>query len=161
MKLTREFARKQAARLQSNPMLAPQSEEGRTELVDCLMRHCQDDEHCVRTMTAFLENVRKIEGAMTAELVTWARETIDYGQPPPGCEHCRIGEDLAGVMQYHTHVTGMRANGTTFATRCSCARGHWYEARDAERKVESPAAKKPAKPLQRVDVRKLAAGDDR
>jgi len=167
-KLTREIARKQAARLQSNPMLAPQSDDGRREIVDLLLRNCQSGEHAEAVMTAFLERARKVEN-VTAEIATIARATATAEQAPAGCERCYLGPDVStGEVRYAAHVSRI-VGGYDVATRCDgiggigCPRGQWLSARDRERRTVEAAKvasdeRRRATP-ERADFARLAAGD--
>lgn len=71
--MKRDFVRDQVLRLMANPMLAPQTDEGTREVIDCLMRNCAAEADCLATVTAFLDfavNPRNI----TAELASIARK---------------------------------------------------------------------------------------
>ncbi len=132
--LTRELARQQAARLQSSPMLAPQSDEGRREVVNVLMRHCQNAEHAEMVMTALLEECRDPRN-LTAELVAIARNTKRKEDLPAGCDACSAGNDLDGVPSWLPFVV-VEINGYSSGRRCTCARGRWLFARDRQREAE-------------------------
>jgi hypothetical protein len=132
--LTRELARQQAARLQSSPMLAPQSDEGRREVVNILMRHCQNAEHAATVLTALLEECRDPRN-LTAELVAIARNTKRKDNLPPGCDACYAGEDLDGAPSWLPFVT-VQIRGYSAGRRCACARGQWLSARDRQREAE-------------------------
>jgi hypothetical protein len=166
-KLTRDHARAQAARLQANPILAPQSDAGRTELIDCLMRNCQSSEHCAAAMTALLDGSIEFPREMettTARLAFCARRLQIAETAPAGCDRCYLGPDVTtGEIRWYAHVPGER-NGYTYAARCDCERGKWLAARDRERLATE--ARGDRKPVARhehaadADWQKRAAGDE-
>jgi hypothetical protein len=106
--LTREQAQRQAARLDASPTIAPRTEEGLTELVDCLLRCCQNEEHARTVITQLLDGVPRLQ-SLTAEIVAIAAATRKRAALPPGCEICQGAPWLMG--------------GQNGAVRCSCARG--------------------------------------
>ena len=62
--------------------------------------------------------------------------TVD--QPPAGCSRCSLGPDPgSGRPRWAAHVDGKRPNGSTYAVRCSCARGAWLARKDAENRSAS------------------------
>lgn len=134
MKLSREHAAKQAKRLQANAMLIPQSPEGKTEIVECLIRHCDSPEHAERTMTELLDGARDPRN-ITAEIAEAARLTRKGAPLPAGCERCRYTDADTGQVEYRPHVSGTRS-GYDFAERCGCARGLALAARDAEHRPQ-------------------------
>jgi hypothetical protein len=144
MKLTREYARQQAARLQACPMLVPQSDKGRAEIIDCLLRHCQSAEHSAAVMTQFLDGSLNVRNPV-AELATIARATQTTDQPPAGCDGCYLGTDIdTGEVRWAAHVFVER-NDISFARRCLCARGRYLRAADIGReKSNSISSPKPA-----------------
>jgi hypothetical protein len=152
-KLSRTDAQAQARRLQSSPMLAPQSDEGRKEIVDCLLRNCVDVEHAARAMTALLDNCTDPR-SLTAELKRAAADTLNMPQSlPDGCERCEILPDPnTGAPRWSAHVYGEK-RGYSCAIRCSCERGQWLERRDQERMAEV------RKPKPQEDLMRIAAGD--
>lgn len=134
MELTRESARRQAMRLQSSALLAPKSDEGRTEIIDCIMRHCQSAEHAELVMTAVLDGSIDVKN-MTAEIAAVAKRTRKAEVPPNGCERCAIDPDInTGESRWSPYVSVSR-NGCAFARRCDCARGRWLAAADRAREV--------------------------
>lgn len=161
-KLSRTDAQAQGRRLQANPMLAPQSIEGVKEIVDCIMRNCQDVEHASRTMSQVLDNCRDPRN-LTAEIKAAAVETLRIPQAVPGgCEVCRLEPDpLTGAARWMAHVP-LERNGYTYAVRCSCARGQWLKRRDQERETEQQCARQPEGRHEHpadADVMRIAAGD--
>jgi hypothetical protein len=132
-KLNRETARAQAKRLQSSPMLAPQSDDGRKEIIDCLMRNCDDAEHAESTMTQVLDNCDDPRN-LTAEIRAAAVATLHRSESvPDGCDVCRLMPDpLTGAARWMAHVPFER-NGYSYAVRCNCERGRWLKRRDHER----------------------------
>lgn len=159
-RLTREKAQEQAARLMANPMLAPQSKEGKKEIVDCLLRHCQGEEHAADVMTRFLDTARDPRN-LTAEIAAMARETQTAEEAPAGCFGCEIGEDPnTGEMRWASHVPRDGKGGISCAVRCECDRGLWFTAKDRERAQAQPEKRKPARQqLAHADFARLAAGD--
>ena len=160
MKLTRQDAQQQAKRLQSCPMLAPQSDEGRKEIVDCLMRHCQSAEHAQAVMTQFLDEAIHVQGPVTAWLAASARQTRKSDQAPTGCARCWLGPDFnTGEVRWAAHVSTDR-DGISFAMRCDCERGQWLKIRDGERRAEEQRSKpsKKGTGINPVDGRMEAAG---
>jgi len=142
MTLTREVARQQAARLQSSPMLAPQSGIGRSEIVDCLLRHCQDAQHCSDVMTTLLDAIVDPKN-VTAEIAAIAGRTRRADQAPPGCERCCAGEDVAtGAMTWLPFVH-VKIKGYSCGRRCSCARGRWLAEGDRARALQEAEATRP------------------
>jgi hypothetical protein len=160
-KLSRTDAQAQGRRLQANPMLAPQSKEGVTEIVDCIMRNCRDVEHAVRTMTAVLDNCTDPRN-LTAEIKRAAGEALNVPQAlPDGCEVCHLEPDpLTGAARWMAHVPGER-KGYSCAVRCTCARGQWLSRRDQERSADHLARKPEAKHEHPADAdwARKAAGD--
>jgi hypothetical protein len=158
-KFTRSMAQKQAARLQACAMLAPQSDEGRKEVIECLLRHCQSEEHAAETMTKFLDGALHVQN-LTAELAALARETQRQEEPPVGCQECYLGPDVStGEVRWAAHV-GFERDGLWFSHRCSCPRGRWLAAKDAERAQAKPEKRKPVKPMTpAADFLRRAAGD--
>ncbi len=137
MKLERKEAQTQAKRLQSCPMLAPQTDDGRKEIVDCLMRHCQSVEHAVAVMTQVLDDALEVKGPITAWIASIARRTQHAEVAPDGCWRCEIGPDVeTGEMRWAVHVP-TEWKGYTCAGRCSCVRGRWLAGKDQERRRES------------------------
>lgn len=117
--LTRDEARVQAKRLQVSPVLAPQSAEGRKEVVDCLMRNCEDIEHAERAMTAALDGCVDPRN-FAAELAIAAKGTrksnIVLPEPCPECP-----ED---------DYVPFERNGYSGVGRHNCARGLALRERD-------------------------------
>lgn len=135
MKITRESAQKQAKRLMACPALAPQSTEGKQEVVDCLMRHCQSPEHAAEVMTAFLDTAIDPRN-ITAELASIARQSRQDDALPVGCGLCTLAPDMhTGAPRYAAHVPVTR-NGYDFAIRCACERGRVLKSRDCKRALE-------------------------
>lgn len=105
--LSRTNAAAQARRLQANPALAPQSDEGRREVVDCILRHCIDVEHAARTMTQVLDSAADAR-SLTAEISAAAAATrvIAFDLPTP-CQSCPDGDwvriDRAGISSVARH----------------------------------------------------------
>ncbi len=158
MTLTRELARKEAARLQASPMLAPQSDEGRREIVDCLMRHCTDEEHARAVMTELLDSVERPQ-SITAEIATIARKTLHRDCPPPGCHLCCMGEDpITGAVRWASHVS-VDVRGYPCARRCTCQRGRWLADCDRQQQPETP---RPTLAMAKAaDFKLLAGGEGR
>lgn len=158
-KLSRTEAQSQARRLQSSPMLAPQSDEGRKEIVDCLMRNCLDVEHASRTMTHLLDNATDPRN-LTAELRAAAEATRNVPQAlPDGCPRCNLEPDpITKAPRWMAHVPGER-NGYSCAVRCDCARGRWLARRDQERATQQPMEEPRKGGMQPADFARLAAGD--
>ena len=161
-KLTREHARKEGSRLQSCPMLAPQTNEGRREIVDCLMRHCQSEEHATSVMTEFLDTAVNIKGTLTSWLAAIALRTRVPDDIPPGCDRCYLGPDMStGEVRWAAHVSFDLPSGYTASRRCTCDRGRWLSQRDAERPVAAPI-KYPSRiegDLEQLDWARRAAGE--
>jgi hypothetical protein len=161
MKLTREQARKEGARLQASVMLAPQSDEGRREIVDCLLRNCQDARHAAEVITAVLDDAIRPQN-LTAEIAAIARRCQHPELAPPGCDLCALGEDLGtGAMRWAPFVS-IRIRGYECAQRCTCARGRWLASKDEEREQERTEAGPHQRqlgivPAAQVDVKVLAA----
>jgi hypothetical protein len=155
--LIRPDATKEAKRLQACPALAPQSDEGRKEIVDCLMRHCEDYGHASRTMTHVLDNCPEPRNLL-AEIKAAAVETLHMPESvPDGCDHCRLEPDpITHKPRWMAHVPGER-NGYSMAVRCACARGKWLLRRDQERGAPAPEQHGG---LPMPDVRRIAAGDN-
>lgn len=127
------------------------------EVLDALLRNCQSDEHAEEVVTAFIEKPH-FPGDVIADLVAIARVTQKLDQPPAGCGICEIGADITtGEMRWAAHVTGIRANGTTYAARCACARGQWYRNADG---ATAPKAEPQRAERVRQDLRRIASGDD-
>lgn len=160
-RLSRDDAKAQAKRLQSSPMLSPQSDDGRREIVDCLMRHCESVEHAARAMTALLDNCTDPRN-LTAELRSAAVSTAyEHQVIPDGCSVCYLEPDVTtGEARWYAHVSKER-NGYTCAVRCGCARGQWLKRRDQERRqVEKPAKVQQSRKLTGAgDYAMRAAGD--
>jgi hypothetical protein len=57
--------------LNAAPALAPRTEGGCIEIVDCLMRHCQSDQHAECVITELLETAVRLQN-LVAELVAIA-----------------------------------------------------------------------------------------
>jgi hypothetical protein len=111
--MTKDQAKKQAARLMANPALSPQSMEGKREIVDCLLRHCGSEAHAAKVITEFLDTATDARN-VTAELATIAHRVGDPARPAPrlgfaGCVKC----DFTGWKRYEK-------NGYTFGTPCEC-----------------------------------------
>lgn len=139
-KLTRDEAQKQAKRLMANPILVPQTKDGMTEVINCLMRNCQDGPHCAETMTALLDGSvefpRDLE-TTTARLSYAARRLQQPEVAPAGCDRCYLGPDVTtGEIRWYAHVPGER-NGYSMAVRCGCERGAWLSDRDRLRAIEA------------------------
>lgn len=161
MKLTREIARQELARLASNPMLFPQSAEGKTELLDCLMRNCADAEHCAEVMTALLDTVEDPR-SITASIATIASRTRRPDQAPPGCEQCYAGDDVTTGAAIWLPFVSVEIRGYSCARRCSCARGRWLAERDRDRELGQQQTEQRPRGIVAagaVDVKALAAGD--
>lgn len=159
MKLTREQAAKQAKRLQANALLIPQSPEGKTEIIECLIRHCDSPEHAERTMTELLDGAKDPRN-ITAEIAEAARLTRKGPGLPEGCDRCRVTDPFTGEVKYLPYLGEFR-NGYDRAFRCACARGKALAALDAKRGMatEKQDAKKAATVQRAEDWAKLAAGD--
>ena len=117
--LERDYVRQQAARLDAAPALAPRTVAGQTEVVECLLRTCQDADHVSRVITELLDTVQRCQN-LPAEIASIARASRRVGQIPPGCTRCETGRP--GEWDYW--VSSPRG-----ATRCDCARGHWLAER--------------------------------
>jgi len=131
-KLTREYARAQVQRLLANPMIAPQSDEGAREIIDCLMRHCETAEHAQATMTIFLDQTPEPRN-VTAELASAAQRALNGPILPPGCEACAYKDPLTGVTLYYSHLAIDGAGKYSAVVRCTCARGKLLQAADRQR----------------------------
>ena len=135
MSLTREEAKQQAKRLTACPALMPQSKEGMSEVVDCLMRHCHSQEHASLAMTEFLDKAIDSRNT-TAELAAIARQTRQVESFPLGCHRCTLDPDVdTGEPRYLSHVSATRG-GYDVAVRCGCPRGRALAAKDAQRIAE-------------------------
>lgn len=80
-KVARDVARKQAARLPASVMLAPQTGEGQTEVVDCIPRNCADAEHAEVAMTELLDGALRVSN-LTAGIASIANKTRRPKVPP-------------------------------------------------------------------------------
>lgn len=162
-KLNRIDAIKQAKRLQSCPMIAPQTDEGRREIVDCLVRHCQSAEHADSVMTRFLDEALKVEGPVTAALANIARQVPSGEEAPAGCERCFSGKNpVTGEKLYAHHVGRDVPGGYSVAVRCSCERGRWLASREQGNGAGAGSDRKPATRHEHAndaDWAKRAAGD--
>lgn len=125
-RLARHDAKRQAARIDACPALAPQTDEGRNEVTECLMRNCQDAEHARLVVTRLLDDVLECQN-LTAEIAIIAQATRKQDPLPPGCNRCK-GEPFIGGPD-------------GLWTRCTCARGQALRARD--RSLDDP---RPAEP---------------
>lgn len=141
-KLTRDQARKAMKRIFANPMLAPQSEEGTKEIIDCLIRNCRDQAHAEQTMTVFLDNAKDPRNT-TAEIKAAAgvvdKENWENETPPSGCDKCTV-TDINGE-RFLAHVIRLSSTGIEYAGRCSCVRGRWLASRDLRRAKDAEAAR--------------------
>lgn len=118
-------------------MLAPQTDEGRREIVDCLQRHCQNAEHAAAVMTRVLDSAMEVKGPITAWIAATARDTGAGERAPDGCWRCEIGPDVeTGEMRWANHVP-TEWKGYTCARRCLCERGKWMAAKDKARASEA------------------------
>lgn len=135
--LTRRQAQKEAKRLVVNPALSPQTEDGVKEIIDCLMRHCEDQNHAERAITRFLDTAGDNRN-LTAELTAAAKATGDVEPPPPGCLNCMV--DLEDGFYYLSHIVRTSSSGIEFAGRCTCPRGRWLASRDLWRAKEQAAS---------------------
>jgi hypothetical protein len=120
-RLARHDAKRQAARIDACPALAPQTDEGRNEVTECLMRNCQDAEHARLVVTRLLDDVLECQN-LTAEIAIIAQATRKQDPLPPGCNRCK-GEPFIGGPD-------------GLWTRCTCARGQALRARD--RSLDDP-----------------------
>ena len=106
------------------PLLNAMPKEGKDEVISALERNCQDDLHVALVLRMFQENVLEWHNPI-AELVKIARETAKAEKAPDGCDHCRIDDDAeTGEPRWGYFVNG---------ARCTCPRGQWLKAKDAER----------------------------
>lgn len=136
--LNRKDAQSQAKRLNACPMLAPQSDEGRKEIVDCLMRNCMDADHAQRTMTLFLDTSDHIHGAVTAEIAIAARQTENNSsEVPQGCRDCWSGVGPDGKDKWEAWPRMVLVRGYEVSARCECERGKWLAERDRIRISET------------------------
>jgi hypothetical protein len=112
----------------SIPLLDAMDKAGKGEIVDALVRHCRSNEHVSLVLRTFQETVFEWKNPI-AELVRIAGEIPD--KAPDGCDIC---EDPAwkhdrGRVRWLKYFYLNDAPGL-----CTCARGDWYRAKDAERK---------------------------
>jgi hypothetical protein len=159
--ITRQIAQHVAARIAAAPALLPQTAEGRTELVDALMRHCSDASHANAVMTELLDSSLNPVN-LIAEIAAIAGRTRRPDKPPPGCERCCMGEDLGTKTITWLPYISVTIRGYECAQRCSCARGAWLAERDREREQEREIEHRPRGPIAAgamVDVKALSAGD--
>jgi hypothetical protein len=159
--LTRAIAQQVAARIAAAPALLPQTPEGRTELVDAIMRHCGDSIHANSVMTELLDSSLNPVN-LIAEIAAIANRTRRPEQPPPGCNRCYFGEDLATKTITWLPYVSLTIRGYGCARRCSCPRGRWLSAKDSERENEvslPPQKKREFVPAAQIDVKAVAAGD--
>jgi hypothetical protein len=105
--LTRGQAQKQASRIDACPALAPKTQEGCTELVETIMRHCQNEEHAKLVITRLLDGVSRVQ-VLTAEIAAIAHATRKREPLPLGCKVCNGAPWI------------FEPDG---AKRCGCARG--------------------------------------
>lgn len=114
MKISREFAKTQIARLSACSYF-PTMEGGIRELVDTLQRHTKSEEHARRVITLALETSGNCPAPF--DLVQLCKGTGEGTALPGGCSKCdgnwRITE--AGAI------------------RCNCVRGKMLTAMDQER----------------------------
>jgi hypothetical protein len=155
--LSRSDAQAQGRRLQASPALAPQSEDGRKEIVDCLLRNCVDVEHARRTMTYLLDNCEDPRN-LTAALRSAAESTRNVQQAlPDGCDRCRLDPDpQTKAPRWMAHVPEDRGL-VSCAVRCDCARGQWLSRRDRERQNDQPEV--PKRDMQPADFGHRSAGE--
>jgi hypothetical protein len=140
-------------------MLAPQTLEGKKEIVECLLRNCQSEEHAVTVMTRVLDGALRVEGPITAWIASVARQTQTYDRAPAGCDLCYLGPDVTtGEVRWAEHVS-VQIGGYDCARRCTCDRGGWLAAKDLERGAAKPAARARHEHPADADWRKRAAGD--
>jgi hypothetical protein len=133
--LTREQAQKVARRIAGAPALLPHSPEGRTELVDAILRHCSDYSHAQKVMTELLDSALKPVN-MIAALAAIAARTRRPDQAPPGCDKCSLGPNrTTGELEYLSHVS-VTIRGYSTAKRCDCARGQWLAEGDRARALQ-------------------------
>jgi len=158
MPLTREQAQRVAARIAAAPALLPQTAEGRTELVDAILRHCSDADHAKNVMTEVLDGALKPVN-LVAEIAMIAGRTRRPDQPPPGCQQCDVGEDITTGATRWSPFVHVQIRGYSAARRCDCARGRWLAARDQERQLgETPQMPRAAVTVP-VDSKAAAAGE--
>lgn len=136
-KLTRTQAKTQTKRLLANAMLAPQTDDGSKEIVECILRNCKDAAHAERAMTRFLDTASDPRN-ITAELASAAKATAVEGEAPGGCPQCELDPDVeTGESRYMSHVIREIRMGTGMsyeaAVRCGCVRGRWLASRDLQR----------------------------
>jgi hypothetical protein len=143
MKVTKDGCKRQVARLALVPVFRPPTKAAVEGWVNCLMRHCQDDAHAERAMTAMLETVVETTNPL-AQFCAIARQLLDHGKPPAGCDRCFVGPDgTTGEVRWAAHVSfDPPGGGNSYAARCDCARGQWLSARE---KQGAPAPEKKAK----------------
>lgn len=139
--ITREEARLQCARLQTVPIISPQTKEAKTEIVNCLMRNCVDQAHAERAMTMVIEDCRDPKN-ISAELKAAAAATHLVEVAPAGCSLCARGvDDASGSPLYENYPrAGVGKAGYTFAARCTCVRGRWLVEQGERRKRETERA---------------------
>jgi hypothetical protein len=123
------------------PLLDYLDAGGKKQIIDTLLKHCQDQAHVDAVLQYFSENAIAWKNPV-AELAAIARKLERPEAQPPGCDRCALGEDpCTGLPRWAPHVPQERSNGYTSATRCSCRRGKWLAAQDAKRKAVEAAAR--------------------
>ena len=123
-----EWAERQAARLDAAPALAPKTQQGRDEVIDCLVRNCRNEDEARRVITAVLDGVCRCQN-LTAEIAAIAREIRSPEQLPPGCAACKVGPGLWAPFVTTEHPGGFGS------ARCTCPRGKWLAAHDRNREA--------------------------
>jgi hypothetical protein len=165
--LTKSFVARECRRaFAAIPLLASLDDAGKLQIVETLLDHCQSDEHVTATLRQFVENALNWHNPV-AELVAIARATYRPDRPPPGCPECEIKDPHQ--IDWVPFVI-REVNGRSVGMRCACDRGRWLAARDRERisaegstdkNLHRPPRPAPKRTESLVDVRALAAGNDR
>lgn len=116
------------------PLIDSMTIAGKMEIVDALVRNCQNDQHVDTVLRTFQETVLEWKNPI-AELVKIAKETATPDRAPDGCDRC---EDPAWKHdpqrpRWLPHVDVYGADGTTLlrVDYCDCSRGQWLRERNA------------------------------
>jgi hypothetical protein len=160
MSATEQHVKEQCKRLSSLPMIEPKTPEGKREIKDTLLRNCQSNEHVTEVITRFLEGDEDPGCMPIAALVRIAKKTRRVDEPPPGCHRCGLGPDeFTGEMRWAPHIAIDMGKNYSFASRCDCERGLWFQDRDRESGKPKLPAKAKHKHKADVDWQRMAAGD--
>lgn len=158
MSATEKHITEQCKRLAAVPVLMPTTTDGKREIREALLRHCQSNEHATATVTAFLENSIECRN-IVAELVQIARASRRADDPPPGCDRCWLGPDpYTGEARWAAHVQVNR-NGFECAVRCTCERGKWLAAESSKPHGKAERGQPKMQQPSAADFGRRAAGD--